>query len=416
MRRKRSNLNTPVVMDNTKKGRFKKASTEIETEVKNMFETLNDDSDMSDIETASELSEAKRNKVIKLPPIVVKTNIATPKVFMGKIKEYVKDGVSFKKGHESISIFTNSLTDFESIKTKLSDAYEFFTYTPKMNKPKKLVLKGIDKSFTPDEIKSELTGLGLKVTNVQNMFHKGDKKKVLDMFLVSVESVTNINAVIASKELKCICYHRVTWEKYRTLDNVTQCHRCQKFGHAAYNCNLKYRCVKCIGIHEPGKCEKTNKDTPATCVNCNENHPANYSKCKIFELYKNRKSNSVSRNNNQTKININNRPNTSFRHANISYRESMNYSNNLTEFPHINKSRNSQENENSNSFIASPRVVNNTNETFDFFEEIRNLFGCSLTEFAQKCNEFKLKYMKATDTMEKGLLVMNFVMQNVKTN
>lgn len=413
MTNKRSRINKQQPVSRLKKARIKKPISDITTEVSNMFNALSDDSDMSDIDSCCE-NNPKKEKMIRIPPIVVKTSIATPKIFMDKVKEYVKDGVSFKKGNESISIFTNSLVDFESIKTKLTDVYEYFTYTPKIYKPKKMVLKGIDKSFTTAEVKTELIERGLKVTNVQNMFKKGDKSKVLDMFLISFENDFNVNKVIANRELRCICYHRVSWEKYKTLNNVTQCHRCQKFGHAAYNCNLKYRCVKCTAIHEPGKCEKTNKDTPAKCVNCKEDHPANYSKCKFFELYKKSKSISASKNNNQSFRHPN--INQSIRHPNISYRESMTIPNNLTEFPHIKKSGNSQQNENSNSFIAPSRVVNNPNETFDFFEEIKNIFGCSFTEFAQKCNEFKLKYLQATDVMEKGLLVMNFVMQNARTN
>ncbi|KAJ6649792.1 hypothetical protein Bhyg_05032, partial [Pseudolycoriella hygida] len=68
-------------------------------------------------------------------------------------------------------------------------------------------------------------------------------------------------------------------------------------GHAASNCNMKYRCMKCLNDHDPGKCPRTEQlelvkargdaneleqfSKEVSCVNCGEiGHPANYKKCK----------------------------------------------------------------------------------------------------------------------------------------
>nr|CAI5859449.1 unnamed protein product [Callosobruchus analis] len=61
-------------------------------------------------------------------------------------------------------------------------------------------------------------------------------------------------------------------------------------------CNKPYVCVKCSGSHSTSVCKK-NKETPARCVLCGGDHPANYRGC---EHYRNLiKGNSRSRENTQ---------------------------------------------------------------------------------------------------------------------
>ncbi|EZA52006.1 hypothetical protein X777_09440 [Ooceraea biroi] len=47
-----------------------------------------------------------------------------------------------------------------------------------------------------------------------------------------------------------ICNQVIRWEKLRRK-NVIQCRRCQRIGPSTANCNLKFRCVKCKGNHNP---------------------------------------------------------------------------------------------------------------------------------------------------------------------
>ena len=67
-----------------------------------------------------------------------------------------------------------------------------------------------------------------------------------------------------------------------------QCYNCQRVGHSSANCNLGYRCVKCTGDHEPGNCPRkagSNEiNEPPSCVNWNEQHPANFRGCPYLKL------------------------------------------------------------------------------------------------------------------------------------
>ncbi|GBP95472.1 Nucleic-acid-binding protein from transposon X-element [Eumeta japonica] len=59
-----------------------------------------------------------------------------------------------------------------------------------------------------------------------------------------------------------------------------QCHRCQLYGHAAANCNANPRCVKCLVPHWTRDCPLTrDSEEKPSCVNCGQNHTANYRGC-----------------------------------------------------------------------------------------------------------------------------------------
>lgn len=81
-------------------------------------------------------------------------------------------------------------------------------------------------------------------------------------------------------------------ELFRNNDTV-QCKRCQRFDHVAANCNMSYRCVRCTDEHGPSECplrEGTPEENAdkVRCVNCEENHTANYRGCPKLREYKER--------------------------------------------------------------------------------------------------------------------------------
>lgn len=68
---------------------------------------------------------------------------------------------------------------------------------------------------------------------------------------------------------------------------ITQCYRCQGYGHTALNCNLQFRCVKCSEEHQTGECKlkagETERET-LFCVQCGANgHPASYRGCPKYK-------------------------------------------------------------------------------------------------------------------------------------
>lgn len=156
----------------------------------------------------------------------------------------------------------------------------FFTYTPKYNKTKTIVLKGVRGSFTEQEVKEDITNLNIQditVTNVTKLiFNKNDPDKY--HFIVHLSNESNIKNLLS---IKSILYQRIKWEKLRRKP-IFQCRKCQRVGYASANCQLEYRCVKCAENHEQGKCPITENSSADNlkCANCNEKgHPASYRGC-----------------------------------------------------------------------------------------------------------------------------------------
>jgi hypothetical protein len=106
-------------------------------------------------------------------------------------------------------------------------------------------------------------------------------------YLIHFEKTSNVTVQKLNIQHRVVDLVVVKWQKFnKSKKKFSQCHNCQEFGHAARNCGQNYRCVKCVEIHEPGKCSKDrSKDVPC-CVNCGGAHPANNRQCKAFNDYK----------------------------------------------------------------------------------------------------------------------------------
>ena len=63
------------------------------------------------------------------------------------------------------------------------------------------------------------------------------------------------------------------------ISKLLQCYNCQVFGHQENKCGRHAVCCNCCG--PSGVC-----DTPAKCVNCSGDHPANSKQCPQWEKEK----------------------------------------------------------------------------------------------------------------------------------
>ena len=69
---------------------------------------------------------------------------------------------------------------------------------------------------------------------------------------------------------------------------IVQCKRCQRYGHTQKYCNHNFRCVRCARSHPTDQCTKS-PETPAKCIHCQGEHPANYKGCSAYKtLYNNK--------------------------------------------------------------------------------------------------------------------------------
>lgn len=328
--------------------------------------------------------ERSKQKV-RIPPIVITKPFVHPNEAIPNIAKMLKGKAIFKILKEGYNVTLESLEDHNTLKEFLAkQKLPFYTFTTLDKKPLRLVLKGVHHTYTPDDIIDDLSTKNVKVLSVQPMYGKG--KINMDMFIVNFEQGTKINEL--TKSIKYICHQSISWHQFIKKDVGTQCRKCQRLGHAATNCGLEYRCVKCTERHAPGDCTLEN-DQPAKCVNCDGAHPANYKKCPVYTKYaENLKKTQKKTGKNTTETN-----NT--KKSNFPSKSSM-VTNNLSYSQALKVNAGPSGKESNLNFMSN---------------EINSLFDCSLTELLQKIQSFVPEYKKVNDLMMKKIMIIDFLSQ-----
>lgn len=184
--------------------------------------------------------------------------------------------VSVKRNR--IVMYTKTLNDYNTLLEKIKAAQiQFHTYTLQDQKPLTSILEGLAPNITEEEVKKDLESQGSKNIVVKQLSSKTENEKgkfdevKLPIFSIKFEPQTKISDL--NKE-RFVCYCKVHWEKQiskKTL--VTQCYKCQVFGHIAKNCFRIEKCGVCAGAHNTKECIVDNVQN-YKCANCDGNHMA----------------------------------------------------------------------------------------------------------------------------------------------
>ena len=159
---------------------------------------------------------------------------------------------------------------------------KFHTYQLKQERPFRVVLHNIHHSVDLDDLKYELQNLGHEVINISNIKHRISKNP-LSLFFIDLKQkgnnkeIYNVNRLINSI---------VKFEPPLVKKEIVQCKRCQRYGHTQKYCNHNFRCVKCASNHPTDQCTKF-PETPAKCIHCQGEHPANYKGCSAYKTLHN---------------------------------------------------------------------------------------------------------------------------------
>ncbi|XP_077297277.1 uncharacterized protein LOC143919257 [Arctopsyche grandis] len=228
----------------------------------------------------------------RIPPIIM-TATGTHGSMIESIKKFIKDFTMTYIGQNNVKIQCKSLEDFKKLRDGLTPDRQFHTFSRKEEKEIKSVVRGLPKLPEAD-IKDDIIRQGFPVTKVIQMKTKEPRSNATELYLVFFEPSVSAKKI---KEIRYICYTKVSVVKYTSKSqNITQCFRCQEYGHAAKNCNRQAKCVKCAGTHLTAQCNQ-GIVTPAVCSGCSGSHPANFKDCpkrqsylKMLESRKNRAS------------------------------------------------------------------------------------------------------------------------------
>ncbi|GFT67991.1 nucleic-acid-binding protein from transposon X-element [Trichonephila clavipes] len=223
-----------------------------------------------------------------------------------------------KLSGEFLKIFAASTDDHREITALLIEKGEqYFALNPVLNRPQKIVIKGLPIKTDIEEIRQDLTSRGFKVIKVAQ-FTKSKSKMKFPIFMVEIEKFPESPDIF---KLETCCYLTIKVDTYNRRPGAVQCYNCNLFNHSSANCHIKTRCLKCGEAHKTGDCPITNKIENPTCINCNQKgHMANSHRCPKFPKIKPKKGDpSENRNpsqiNNQTQNSIFVKENLSFANA-----------------------------------------------------------------------------------------------------
>ena len=191
---------------------------------------------------------------------------------------------------------------------------EFYSYELEENKTIKFVLAGLP-NLPIKDISDELKIHNITPNDIKPL--KLNNKKYDDHQLYILYFNKGSITLNKLRSIKTICHIVVRWSYYVKSDKITQCYRCQQFGHGTRQCHLSERCVKCSGKHTVDKCPHvpicsvckkdghSSRKCPTTtssfwsaskqtesqiddfikCANCGANHTANFKGCQKRLIY-----------------------------------------------------------------------------------------------------------------------------------
>ena len=222
-----------------------------------------------------QLNQPKEEARAKQPPIIV-DGIIVNKNFHGLIQNVTRDFVLQSNAKtDKVHIVTYHKSSHQAVQNLLKlRQFQFYTFAGRDERRNTFVIKGLRGGWSCDEVKDALAEKGIVTTNVNLM-----KNVKTPIYIISTSKDVTLN--ILKQKANVILYTKVVIDKYLNKRQISQCHRCQEWGHVASNCYIKPSCLKCALPHFTHLCTKS-RDTPATCVNCGGDHPANAITCPVY--------------------------------------------------------------------------------------------------------------------------------------
>ncbi|GBP60593.1 Nucleic-acid-binding protein from transposon X-element [Eumeta japonica] len=255
------------------KGKNKKA---IRKATKKLKLTEQPASIVMDVEVAQAPSSTAPAAPVATPPTQVAIDRATPRSgakLSAPPTAKVPPHIFLRKGAN----FVKNSTDSTRLHINYSKAVQFHTYALEEERKIKAVIRGIPVDFALDDIKNDLVNQGFPVLSVHRMSRRDGSP--LWMVLAILERTVESKKIFSALSVVC-GLSGIRVEAPFKKGRPGQCHRCQKYRHAAVNCHADPRCIKCLVPHWTKKCPLTREsEEKPSCVNCGQRHTANYRGC-----------------------------------------------------------------------------------------------------------------------------------------
>lgn len=294
-------------------------NVKIQVPIANYYSGLENNDEEVRIRRVTNSSNSKKKKIppIVVPPPSKKSDIVAALTLL-QIKEFRVKLTSV--GHY---IFVENPEDHKKIREKFSETHTpYYSHDLPEDRVAKVVLKGLD-LMEVKVIELELKELGFPPVDIKIITPKQTKYVGHVNYLIYFKrDSTNLKNVYQTKSINHTIVH---WEPFRPSRNsITQCRRCQRYGHGTKHCQMPERCVYCSKSHDSSKCpdlatayeaaktkaneslmdyEQNQAKEPdvvnldaVKCCNCNGNHLASSPDCPEKEKYRKLQQNLALRN------------------------------------------------------------------------------------------------------------------------
>lgn len=223
----------------------------------------------------------------KVPPIsIYRQDVKDTIEVLSKVLKN-KDFKIQRQNDKQHKLILSSYEEHKKAKEILKEVdTQFYTYTPKEEKAQTFMLKGVDGSFDSSELLAYLKEQESENLEFISVVRHTTPKSIKENRALPLYRVQITSDSVAGKlhEIKYLAHQVIWWEKIKK-SSTFQCKNCQRLGHTASNCNMKYRCVKCDKSHGPKECTLSRDTNEASkesvyCVLCKSfGHPASYRGC-----------------------------------------------------------------------------------------------------------------------------------------
>lgn len=257
-------------------------------------------------------TSSKMTEKTKIPPIYLH-KVNNYQAVIEDIKKSVSGEFTTQYRTNSLKINVTSPEDFRKL-TNYYDTNEvkYYTYQNPDDSNMSVIIRNIPTSLSETEINNELK-INYNIIKVVRLLNKD--KKPIPLCAIEIKKDGKENDIF---KLDRLFYSIVEVQPRRKSSTIPQCTRCQRYGHTKNYCKLDPRCVKCLEPHHYSECPKRPNEQPS-CVNCGENHTANYKRCPYYINIKQQRV-QIQENRTQNKIvNTTNNTNTTTKEQNKSY-------------------------------------------------------------------------------------------------
>ena len=152
---------------------------------------------------------------------------------------------------------------------------EFFSSQPKNERPKKILLMGIPKTYEISEVKNALTQLNFDIHRVSQLWNN-KTKELYPFYLVDILLSGNY---LDLYKLDSLLGYVIKSAPYKSR-GPKQCYNCKGFSHSSDNCHFEPKCNKCAGSYHYSlyTIPKDNRQN-IKYINCGNNHITNLKGC-----------------------------------------------------------------------------------------------------------------------------------------